>query len=318
MQTRCLQIAMIVLVQSILIAEAAFAQPPDAPDTAQEIVSQANEARAALRSGRITYKEISGTTAKTESRITVVFDEDSIRSERTTSAAGGAPGGESRQGGIRSGALWTQYTGTGNDPANWRVHSEVFDPGEDSEATAASYDPGLFRMGAFPRTWAPRTRLRELMTLSSILAMEPIVTPTPTGDLLLAGKRKRPFEADVVFEVDERRGWSLVNVQVSRRVPLADGSVERWVHKAAIEPAQFGSLWFPGKYVWTKEVDGRLKQRYELVTLDAEFNQEIDPLEFTLKGIKNLPPGVKVTRNFEGNDTRTWNGSKLVDPNARP
>lgn len=315
MQT--LRVPAFVIAFCLISVSAASAQPPDTPDTAREIVAQANEVKEAINSGRITYKEISGTTAKTEARITVVFDEDLIRTER----AGGTPGAaasDTRQGGIRNGSLWTQYTGAGSDPANWRVHSEVFDPGEESEATAANYDPRLFRVGAFPRTWAPRTRIRELMTLSSILTMEPLVGQTPTGDVLLAGKRKRPFEAEVVFEVDERRAWSLVNVQVSRRVPLADGSVERWVHKAAIEPAQYGMTWFPARYVWTKEVDGRVKQRYELVTLDAEFNIDIDPVEFTLKGIKGLPAGVKVTRNFEGSETRTWNGSKLVDSAARP
>lgn len=316
MQIQRSLVVIVVCAQVCLLAATTLAQPLD---SAQEIVSEATAARDALRSGRINYKEISGTTARTESRITLVFDEDAIRSERTTSATGGTPpAAESRQGGIRNGSLWTQYSGGGNDPANWRVHSEVFDPGEESEATAASYDPRLFRTGAFPRMWAPRTRLRELMTLSSVLTLEPIVGQTPTGDLLLAGKRKRPFEAEVVFEVDERRAWSLVNIQISRRVPLADGSVERWVHKAAIEPAQYGAYWFPAKYVWTKEIDGRLKQRFELVTIDAEFNVEIDPLEFTLKGIKGLPAGVKVTRNFEGSETRTWNGSKLIDPNARP
>ncbi len=305
---------------TLTAASIACAQPPaDAIDTASEIVTQAIEAREALRSGRVTYREIVGTTAKTESKIQFVFDEIAIRTERITATApGGAAPAEARQGGIRHGSLWTQYSGGGADPASWRIHSEVFDPSEDSEATAASYDPRLFRTGTFPRTWAPRTHLRELMSLPSILLTEPIVEQSPTGDWLLAGKRKRPFDAEIVFDVDERRAWSIVNIQVTRRIPLADGSIERWVHKAVIEPAQYGSVWFPAKYVWTKEIDGKLKQRCELVTIDAEFNLEIDPVEFSLRGIKGLPSGVKVTRNFEGSDTRTWNGSKLVEPGTRP
>lgn len=309
------------IILPLLILGAARAQPPaDTVDTASEIVTRAIETREALRSGRVSYREIVGTTARTESKIHVVFNESGIRTERVTAAAAGASAtaGESRQGGIRNGSLWTQYSGAGGDPANWRIHSEVFDPSEDSEATAASYDPRLYRTGTFPRTWAPRTHLRELMSLPSILLTDPIVGQSPTGDWLLAGKRKRPFDAEIVFDVDERRAWSVVNIQITRRIPLADGSIERWVHKAVVEPAQFGSVWFPEKYVWTKEVDGKLKQRCELVTIDAEFNLEIDPSEFSLKGIKGLPSGVKVTRNFEGSDTRTWNGSKLVEPGARP
>jgi hypothetical protein len=290
------------------------------PDSASEIVTQAIEAREALRSGRITFKEIVGTTAKTETKIKVVFDESGIRTERTTagSASSGAPVAESRQGWIRNGSLWTQYSGNGNDPANWRVHSEVFDPSEDSEATATSYDPRLFRTGTIPRTWAPRTRVRELMSFPSVLLGDPIVAQTPTGDWLVAGRRRRPIDAELVFEIDPRRDWSLISIQLTRRAPLADGSQERWVHKAAIEPAQFESVWFPEKYVWTKEIDGKLKQRCELLTIDAEFNIEIDPLELTLKGINGLPAGVKVTRNFEGSETRIWNGSKLIEPGARP
>jgi hypothetical protein len=294
---------------------AAYAQPPDPIDTAAEIVARAMEARDAIHSGKVTYREIIGTVTRTESTIRVVFGEGGIRTERANSAPGGP---DSRQGGIRNGSLWTQYSGGGSDPVNWRLHSEVYDPSEDSEATAASYDPRQFRMGAFPRAWAPRTRVRELMSLPAILLTEAIATQTPTGDWLVAGKRKRPFDAEIVFDLDERRGWSLVNIQVTRRVPLADGAIERWVHRAVIEPAQFGEVWFPGKYVWTKEVDGKLKQRCELVTSEAEFNIEVDPMEFTLRGIKGLPNGVKVTRNFEGNETRVWNGAKLVDPTARP
>jgi hypothetical protein len=293
----------------------AIAQPPDPIDTAAEIVARTMEARDALRTGKVTYREIIGTTNKTESTIHVIFGEGGIRTERVSSASSGP---DSRQGGIRNGSLWTQYSGGGTDPANWRIHSEVYDPSEDSEATAASYDPRQFRTGAFPRAWAPRTRLRELMSLPAILLTEAIATQTPTGDWLVAGKRKRPFDAEIVFDVDERRAWSLVNIQVTRRVALADGAIERWVHRAVIEPAQYGDVWFPTKYVWTKEVDGKLKQRCELVTTEAEFNIEVDPLEFTLRGIKGLPNGVKVTRNFEGNETRIWNGSKLVDPAARP
>lgn len=164
------------------------------------------------------------------------------------------------------------------------------------------------------------TTILHGMNLGDFLGRKDIVDSTVTTEMR---DGQRIFRVDNSYRNGRKtrmwfapqQGDSLVRAE-SEFVHPKDGKVIDSI-ECDMKQWNAGGVWFPGKVLYKRSLNGDVGIEELLTVKKAEFNIPVDESVFTLAGM-DIPPGTSVVETPQQSVSRIWDGGKLIPDTTQP